>query len=111
MERLRLGSNLPGHRYRAERAERRYNDLRGDDQDIAGMVEEGRRYRAPTDVRRGGHHVHVEHLCDKGEVRPIVRYIAEGDERHIERDGGGAANLGEADGKHAKPRAWTDAAH
>src|ERR1700730_12162684 len=77
----------PCHRHGDERAERRQDDLRGDDQDIAGVVEGGRCYRAPVDVRRGGDIVYVEHMSDKGEVRPIVRNIAKSDERRVERDG------------------------
>jgi hypothetical protein len=97
----RLGPHLPGHRNGAAETEGRHGDLRSDDQDLAGMVEERRRYRTPMNAGRCRDIVHIQHLGDKSEVCLIVGEIAEGDQRDIEPDGGGAENLGKANGKHA----------
>jgi len=103
LERAVSWPELPSHRNSAECTKCRDGDLCRDNQNIAGMVKDGRRHRAPMNARHGRDLIHVEHIGDKGKVRPIVRDIAESDQRHVKSDGGDAANLGKAYGKHAGP--------
>ncbi len=109
LERWRRGPNFPSHRQGAERAKRRRGGLRRDDQDIARMVEHRRRYRPPMDGRGGGDIVHVEHLGHKPKIGPVVGQIPKRDERHVEPDGGNAANFCKANGKHANLQARSHA--
>jgi hypothetical protein len=60
-------------------------------------MQRGRGHGPPADRRAAGDFVHVEHMRHIGEIRPIVRDIAEGDERHEQRRDADAGDLGEAD--------------